>query len=71
MIHIFIEKLKSYFFDVSTMRTESRLQSLCSTGGREQDREQESERQASLGSGGENSRPRKYTQAHSPWNIIA
>lgn len=29
MIHIFFEKLKSYFFDVSTVMTESRLQSLC------------------------------------------
>lgn len=29
MIHIFFEKLKSYFFDVSTVMTGSRLQSLC------------------------------------------
>lgn len=29
MIHIFFEKSESYFFDVSTVMTGSRLQSLC------------------------------------------
>lgn len=39
MIHIFFEKLKSYFFDVSTVMTESRLQSLCTKLEREREGE--------------------------------
>jgi hypothetical protein len=41
MIHIFFEKLKSYFIDVSTVMTESRLLILCIKPEKEIQRERE------------------------------
>lgn len=60
MIHIFFEKLKPYFFDVSTVKTESGLLILCTKLEEEIQRKRE-QRETALQSSNENDVPRKYT----------